>query len=303
MNWTTENIPDQSGKTALVTGANSGVGYEIALALYKKGAHVILAARDESKLTEAMDKIAKAGGTGTLEIGVLDLSSLRQVAEFAVKIKDSHTRLDLLVNNAGVMTPPESTTAEGFELQFGVNYLGHFALTGHLYTLLKNTDGARIVTLSSGGHKMVDGIDFDNLRLEKPYDAQREYAVSKLADLLFMAELQRRITLAGDHVISTAAHPGVTESNLARYMDEEQLKAGIEKYGALLPAWQGALPALYAAVAPQVTGNDFYGPDGKYELQGYPAAGEMSAAAKDPATAAKLWKYAEEATGLTFPKL
>lgn len=301
MNWTTENIPDQSGKTVLVTGANSGIGYEIALALYQKAAHVIIAARDESKAKEAMDKMIATGGTGTLEIGLLDLSSLKQVSEFAEKIKAGHSRLDLLFNNAGVMTPPESTTENGYELQFGVNYLGHFALTGHLYPLLKNTAGARVVTMSSGGHKMVEEIDFDNLRLEKSYDPQREYGISKLADLLFMAELQRRIELAGDQVISTAAHPGVTESNLARFMDEAEYKAGIEKYGALMPAWQGALPALYAAVLPEVTGNDYYGPDGQYELQGYPAAGEMSEAAKDLAAAAKLWDYAEKATGIVYP--
>lgn len=298
MNWTTENIPDQSGKTALVTGANSGIGYEIAMALYKKGAHVIIAARNESSAIEAMDKMVNAGGTGTLEMGLLDLSSLKQIDEFAAKIKNKHTRLDLLINNAGVMTPPKSTTAEGFELQFGVNFLGHFALTGHLYTLLKNAPGARVVTMSSGGHKMVDGIDFDNLRSEKSYDPKREYGISKLADLLFMAELQRHITSAGDHIISTAAHPGVTESNLARYMDEAEYKAAVEKYGALMPAWQGALPALYAAVAPDVTGNDYYGPDGQYELHGYPAPGVMSDAAKDVAAAAKLWEYAAQATGL-----
>jgi len=301
MTWTKDNIPDQSGKTALVTGANSGIGYEIALALYQKGAHVIIAARDQSKAAEAMEKMIKAGGSGKLETVWLELSSLKQVKEFADKIKKDHGRLDLLINNAGVMTPPKSKTTDGLELQFGVNFVGHFALTGHLYQLLKRTLGARVVTMSSGAHKSVVEIDFNNLRSENSYDADREYGISKLADLQFMAELQRRINWAGDKIISTAAHPGVTESNLSRFMDEEVYKAAVEKFGALMPAWQGALPVLYAATSMEVRGNDYYGPDGEHELKGYPAPAILSEAAKDEQASKKLWEYAERITRVIFP--
>lgn len=301
MMWTNENIPDQSGRTALITGANAGIGYEIAKSLYRKGAHVIMAARDQSKLAEAMDRIAAEGGSGTLETGLLDLASLERVGKFASVIKKDHVHLDLLINNAGVMTPPESKTSDGFELQFGVNFLGHFALTGYLYPLLKNTPGSRVVTMSSGAHKMVETIDFDNLRSEKSYDAMREYANSKLADLQFMAELQRRTDRIGGTVISVAAHPGVTQSNLSRYMSEASYQAAVEQFGTLMPAWQGALPALYAATFPRVKGGDYYGPDGEYELKGFPAPAVLSEAAKDAEAAQKLWELAEETTGVTFP--
>lgn len=299
--WTTENISDQSGRTALITGANSGIGYEIALALYQKGADVIVAGRNSVKIEEAIQKIKSTGGTGKLTAGILDLTSLKQIRHFAENIKKEHHSLDLLINNAGVMTPPQSKTEDGFEIQFGVNFLAHYVLTGHLYSLLKNSPKARVVTLSSGAHKMVDSINFDNLRSEFSYDAQREYAISKLADLQFMTELQRRINSAGDLLISTAAHPGVTESNLSRFMDREDYKTAVEKYGAPMPTWQGALPALYAATSTDVSGNDYYGPDGQYELQGFPAAAAMSKAAQDMEAAAKLWKYSEEVTGVCYP--
>lgn len=291
-------MPDQSGKTALVTGANTGIGYEITLALYQKGAHVIIAARDQSKAVEAMEKMIAIGGSGKLETGILDLASLEQIREFAGRIKNDHNHLDLLINNAGVMTPPQNTTTDGFELQFGVNFLGHFVLTGQLYSLLNNTPGSRVVTMSSGAHKMAEGIDFNNLRSEQSYDAYREYAISKLADLQFMAELQRRINSAGDHIVSTAAHPGVTESNLSRYMPEADYKAALEQFGTLMPAWQGALPALYAATSPDVRGGDYYGPDGEHELKGFPGRAVLSEAAKDNKAAQKLWECAEEMTGV-----
>ena len=301
MNWTTDNIPDQQNKTALVTGANSGIGYEIAKALYQKGAHVILASREIERAAEAILTIKADGGSGSLEMERLDLSSLKQVHEFATAIKQRHQKIDVLINNAGIMTPPAGLSEDGFEQQFAVNLLGHFALTGLLYPLLRKSKAARVVTMSSGAYKMVKQLDFENLRLEKVYDAQREYAMSKLADLLFMTELQKRSTVFGDNIISSAAHPGVTESRLARHMDKAVFDAAVEQYGALMPSWQGALPALYAATAGDVKGGDYYGPDGEYELRGYPALAELTDAAKDGYQAEKLWQFAAEVTGLNYP--
>lgn len=295
--WTTENIPDQSGKTAIVTGANSGIGYETALALYKHGAHVIVACRDALKAENAITGLQSSGGKGSLEAGILNLASLKEIKTFADSIKKKHTHLHLLINNAGVMIPPQSKTDDGYELQFGVNFLGHFALTGHLYPLLKLTPEARVVTLSSGAYTFVEKIDFDNLRSEHSYDANREYAISKLADLQFMMELQRR---AGDTLLSTAAHPGVTETGLARHMPEEVYKAALERFKALMPAWQGALPALFAATSPLVKGADYYGPDGEHELVGYPAPAALNDHATDKAAGIALWEYAEKATGIRY---
>ena len=300
--WTKENIPDQMGKIAIVTGANAGIGYETALALYEAGAHVIIAARDAAKAEEAATMIKAGGGHGTLEVGILNLANLSQIKNFADSIKAKHTQLHILINNAGVMVPPASKTDDGFELQFGVNFLGHFALTGYLYPLLKQTPGARVVTLSSGGHKFVDAIDFENLRSEKSYDANREYAISKLADLQFMLELQRRFDQAGDHVLSTAAHPGVTKTTLSRHMPDDVYQAALARFSELMPAWQGALPTLFAATSPTVKGSEYYGPDGERELQGYPALAKLSDAAKNVATAQQLWDFAETTTGIQFPR-
>ncbi|GAB4052974.1 oxidoreductase [Spirosoma litoris] len=300
--WTIENIPDQTGKTALVTGATSGIGYETALALYTAGAHVILAGRDGIKAEQAAATIQAKGGRGTLEIGVLDLASLRQINQFAESIRKRHDQLQILINNAGVMVPPASKTKDGFELQFGVNFLGHFALTGHLYPVLKQTAGARIVTLSSGAHRFVDTIDFANVRSEKSYDPNREYAVSKLADLQFALELQRRFERVGDTLISVAAHPGVTQTALSRHMPTAEYQAAVTRFGELMPAWQGALPALFAATSPTVNGGDYYGPDGESELHGYPALARISDAGRNIEAAKQLWEFAEQTTGVRFPE-
>ncbi|SEI91994.1 NAD(P)-dependent dehydrogenase, short-chain alcohol dehydrogenase family [Dyadobacter koreensis] len=303
--WTKENIPDQSGKTALITGANTGLGYEIAKALYEAGAHVILASRDEKKTNQATENILALPGKGAVESGILDLANLGQVRKFAEMIMEKHSRLDLLINNAGVMTPPESKTNDGYELQFGVNFLGHFALTGHLFPLLKKTVYPRVVTVSSGAHKMVKEIDFDNLRSEKSYDANREYAISKLADLQFMVELNRLATKSGEDIISVAAHPGITQTNLSRHMSQEDFQAALDhfKVKALMPAWQGALPALFAATSPTVKSGDYYGPDGEFELIGYPGIAELSAHAVNETQGKRLWRYAQAATGLNFPEI
>ena len=293
-------MPDQTGRTAIVTGANIGIGFETALALFEKGAHVILACRDIEKAQEAAEQIAQSKGKGQVEVLRLDLSDLNSVKDAADTFKSKHSKLDLLINNAGVMVPPASKTKEGYELQFGTNVLGHFAFTGHLYTLLKETPGSRIVTVSSLVYRL-GAIDYNNLKLENDYDANREYAQSKLGNLLFTLELQRRINEKGDNILSTASHPGVTGTNLSRYLTKDDITNIVEVYGELMEPWQGALPTLFAAVNDKITGGDFAGPDSDGGLRGYPEKTEILPLALDEAEAKKLWQYAEEATGVYFP--
>lgn len=315
-------MPLQNGKTVIVTGANTGLGYETALALYEKGADVVVACRDmekaegaigrmkesgpaggvdrvkESGLAGRLDRMKESGGVGTLEPAALDLASLASVKRFAELFLKEHDRLDILINNAGVMMTPLGKTEEGFELQFGVNFIGHFDLTGRLYPLLKRTRGARVVTMSSGAHKWVETIDFDNLRSEKDYDPVREYGMSKLADLVFTLELQRRISLAGDDILSLAAHPGITRTDLQRHIDPTLID---KRYAVVMEPWQGALPELFAATAASVGPGGYYGPDGEKELVGYPTRVEMGEGAKDLKVGARLWALAEKATGIVFP--
>lgn len=298
--WTKKNIPDQTGKTVIVTGSNTGIGLETALALYEAGAHVILACRNLKNAEEAIVKIKEQKGTGTLEAMPIDLSSLASVKHFTEAFLKKHQQLHLLINNAGVMVPPSTKTTEGFELQFGVNFLGHFALSGYLYPLLKATPGSRIVTVSSLAY-LRGVIDFDNLKSEISYDPTREYCQSKLADLLFSIELQRRITRAGDHVLSIAAQPGANKTELARNMTEEDYAAALARFGELMDPWQGALPSLYAGVANGVAGGELYGPDQDGGVRGYPAKAEITPNALDESVAKKLWGLAEQVTGIHFP--
>lgn len=298
MGWTKDDMPLQNGKTVIVTGANTGLGYEMALALYGNGADVVVACRDMEKAEGAVERMKRSGGAGVLEPLVLDLGSLASVERFAEFFLKGHNRLDILINNAGVMMTPLGKTEEGFELQFGVNFIGHFALTGRLYPLLKRTLGARVVTMSSGAHKWVDTIDFDNLHSEKDYDPVREYGMSKLADLLFMQELQRRASFAGDNILSLAAHPGITRTDLQRHIDPTLID---KLYAVVMEPWQGALPALFAATSPFVEAGGYYGPDGEKELVGYPTKVEMGEGVKDLEVAGRLWALAERETGVVFP--
>lgn len=300
--WTKENMLDLTGKTAIVTGGNTGIGYETVKALYEKGANVTLAARDEKKAIAAIEKIkSETNGTGNLEIGILNLANLAKIKTFADEFKDKHNQLDILINNAGVMIPPASKTDDGFELQFGVNYLGHFAFTGHLFPLLKSSPNARIVTLSSGAATLTGGIDFENLKLEKPYNEWQSYAVSKLADILFTYELNRKIKAAGLNILSLAAHPGVTRTDLQRHISEEQLEGMFAEFTEVMEPWQGALPSLFAATDISVKGGEFYGPDGEKEYSGYPALSRHSTPAmNDVALAEKLWDYAGGITEVDF---
>lgn len=295
--WTKEDIKHQIGKTAIITGGNSGIGYEMALALYEAGAHVVIAGRNPDKVNEAVETINTMEGKGSVEAGILDLSNLNKIRQFADDFKSKHQRLDILINNAGVMMPPPSLTDDGYELQFGTNFLGHFALTGYLYPLLKQTQNARIITLSSGAHKWAKGIDYENLKSEKSYDPNREYGISKLADLLFTIELQRRIDSKGDSVYSLGAHPGITRTDLQRHID----KSALDQYKTVMQPWQGALPALYAATADEAQKGGYYGPDGENELTGYPAPAVVSEVAQNESEAKQLWHYAEKETGIIFP--
>jgi NAD(P)-dependent dehydrogenase (short-subunit alcohol dehydrogenase family) len=298
--WTKKNMTNQSGKTAIVTGANAGVGFETALALYEKGAHVIVACRDNDKANNAIEKIKSHAGTGTLETGILDLSDLKSVKQFAETFIFEHPQLHILINNAGVMRPPASKTTEGFEIQFGVNFIGHFALTGYLYPILKVTPGSRVVTVSSNAYSR-GVIDFDNLMLEKPYDKGREYAQSKLADMILSIELQRRIARGGDPVISIAAQPGANNTALLRHLNIEELSDTVKRVGPLMEPWQGALPTLYAATVPEAIPGALYGPDQDGGFRGYPALSEIQPHALDEQVAQKLWAYAENCTGLFYP--
>jgi len=299
--WTKKNIPDQTGKTVIVTGANVGIGFETALALYEAGAHVVLACRNLKKAEDSCVTLQAQPGKGTLETGVLDLSDLSSVKQFAATFLQNHKQLNVLINNAGVATPPASKTSEGYELQFGVNFLGHFALTGCLYPLLRATPDSRIVTLSSNGYQG-EVIDFDNLKSEVNYDPMREYRQSKLADLMFSVELHRRIMAKGDKVLSIAAQPGANKTELTRHLSEEVIAAGIERLGEFMEPWQGALSSLYAAVSNEASGGNLYEPDnGGY--RGYPTLGTIKENALDKTVAKRLWELAEYITGVYCPIL
>lgn len=298
--WTKQNIGDQTGKTVIVTGANTGIGYETALALFQAGAHVVLACRSEHNAQDAQARLRKQGGRGSLEIAILNLASVEAVGEFARAFILKHDKLDVLINNAGVMIPPASKTYDGFELQFGVNFLGHYVLTGHLYPLLNATPGSRVVTVSSMAYLRGE-IDFDNLHSEHSYDAFREYCQSKLANVLFSVELQRRIDRAGDQLISVAAQPGANKTDLSRFMSEAEYNAAVDRIGQLMDPWQGALPSLYAAVAEGVKGGDFYSPDEPGGYRGYPAKLAIQPHGLDEAVAARLWDWAAGVTNVAYP--
>lgn len=300
--WTKDNIPDQSGKMVIVTGANAGIGYETALALYEAGAHVVLACRNLTKANEAITKIKQKSGSGFLEAALLDLGDLNSVKQFAEIFIKQHPKLDVLINNAGIMIPPAAKTAQGFEAQFGVNFLGHFALTGYLYPLLNSTPGSRIITLSSMAY-LYGKIDFDNLRSEKDYEPMREYQQSKLADLILSIELQRRITATGHRVLSIAAQPGANKTELSRHMSAQAYNDAVERIGELMEPWQGALPSLYASVSNEVTGGALYGPDEDGGYRGYPAEAVVTANALDEEVAKRLWELAERETGVIYPAL
>jgi NAD(P)-dependent dehydrogenase (short-subunit alcohol dehydrogenase family) len=293
--WAAANIPDLSGKVAIVTGANSGIGYETARALARKQATVILACRDSEKGAATVQTITQENPAAQAKLMQLDLSDQQSVRRFAAEYAGQYDRLDILINNAGIMATPFKRTVDGFESQFATNHLGHFALTGLVLHLILRTPRARVVTVSSGGHRFGE-IDFDNLSAEKRYNPTPAYAQSKLANLLFTYELQRRFEGAGVDAIAAAAHPGWTATNLQAHW---RMVRVLNLFLAQKPE-MGALPTLYAATAPDVSGGDYFGPGGWGELRGYPARVRSSERSKDPLVAARLWNVSEELTGVRF---
>jgi NAD(P)-dependent dehydrogenase (short-subunit alcohol dehydrogenase family) len=294
--WTADQIPDQTGRTAVVTGANSGLGLSTARELARAGAHVVLACRNLEKGEAALAEV----GSGA-ELEALDLASLDSVRAFAERFLASHEGLDLLINNAGLMAPPRGVTADGFELQFGTNVLGHFALTGRLLGALEGREDARVVTLSSNAHKL-GRINFDDLQSERRYNRWRAYNQSKLGDLLLALELDRRLRAAGSTVRSVAAHPGYSATNLQSAAPPALDRAVMAVTNHLLAQSEdmGALPTLYAATQPGLEGGTYVGPDGFMEQRGHPEPVTPAKAARDEETARRLWDVCEALTGVHY---
>jgi NAD(P)-dependent dehydrogenase (short-subunit alcohol dehydrogenase family) len=306
--WTENDIPDQHGRLAVITGANSGLGFHTSRALAAKGAQVVMACRNLEKGQAAADLIRKDNPGASLEVMALDLAKLASVQAFATAFKQTHSKLDLLINNAGVMALPHRKTADGVELQFGTNHLGHFTLTGLLMDLLLAAGLSRVVTVSSGLHTS-GKIQFDDLNSEKSYSKWGAYSQSKLANLLFAYELQRRLERTGCQTISLAAHPGYAATNLQAAgpdMEGNALQGVMMKFGNRLfaqPASMGALPSLYAATAAGVRGCDYIGPGGFMALRGYPQKARSSSLSYDPQVSEKLWSISEQMTGVKYTML
>lgn len=305
-NWAESDIGDQTGMTVLITGANSGIGYEAARALAQHGANVVLGCRTRSKADEAVEQIEGTNPTGTVDVLEIDLGDLDSIAEAATTFRADHDRLDVLVNNAGLMATPKQQTAQGFEMQFGVNHLGHFALTGRLCDLLIDSGASRVVSISSQGHRP-GRMNFDDLHGERRYSPWPAYFQSKLANLLFTRELQRRLDDAGAETIAVAAHPGISKTNLGSESPGGIVHKVMELGRPLIEAVSaqsaamGALPTLRAATDPDVDGGDYFGPDGFGEQRGHPKKVGMSSRAKNDADAARLWAISEELTGISYP--
>ncbi|MET8520241.1 SDR family NAD(P)-dependent oxidoreductase [Nocardioides sp. NPDC004968] len=294
--WTEQHIPDQNGRVAIVTGANTGLGYETARMLAEHGAHVVLAVRDVEKGKQAAARIG-----GDVSVQVLDLTSLDSVRSAAADLRAAHPRIDLLINNAGVMYTPKQTTEDGFELQFGTNHLGHFAFTGLLLDHLLPVPGSRVVTVSSIGHRIRADIHFDDLQWERSYSRVAAYGQAKLANLMFTYELQRRLAPHGT-TVAVAAHPGGSNTELARNTPAA-LRVPLTWLAPLItqPAEMGALPTLRAATDPSVIGGQYYGPGGRGEVRGHPKLVTSSPASYDLQTQQRLWTASEELTGVRIP--
>lgn len=303
MTWTEEKVPDQSGRLAIVTGSNTGLGYDNARALAARGAKVVMAVRDTAKGEEAAARIRKLTPGAEVAVHKLDLGSLASVRTAGAEIAAAYPRIDLLINNAGVMYPPKQNTADGFELQFGTNHLGHFALTGLLLSNLLGVDGSRVVVVASIAHNLRAKIDFDDLQWEKrSYDKVASYGQSKLANLMFAYDLQRRLAAAKAKTIAVAAHPGVAATELSRHVPGYELPGVAWLFGKVLNTSEvGALATLRAATDPNVKGGQYWGPDGFREMRGYPELATSSEQSRDEAIQERLWKVSEELTGVTYP--
>lgn len=295
-NFSEASVPDQSGRTILITGANTGIGYEAARVLAGRGGRVLLGCRSAEKASAARSQIRALHPKAELELLPLDLGCLQSVRDAAAAVAQEE-RLDLLINNAGIMIPPREETADGFESQFGVNHLGHFALTGLLLPKLRATPRSRIVTVSSTAHK-AGKIDFEDVHATSGYSRQGRYSMSKLANLLFTHELQRRLDVAGDETLAVACHPGMSDTELSRYFP-----GWVMPFAPLLrllaqPPAMGALPTLRAATDPAVAGGEYYGPSQRFELVGPPVRVKPNAASRDSEVARRLWDLSIELTGV-----
>lgn len=302
--WTTQNIPDLLGKTIIVTGGNSGLGFASVKAFAAKGAHVVLACRSREKGEMAKAEIEQQNTGGRIEVAELDLADLASISRFAEEFRQKHSRLDVLLNNAGIMTPPYFHTRDGFEGHMGTNHLGHFALTGHLLPVLQETPKSRVVNVSSLAHQG-GSMNFDNLLFEqgKGYSPIKAYSRSKLANLLFTYELQRFFEENGIDSTAVAAHPGVSQTDLFRYLEEKWYFRLIRpSFNAFTQDGEmGALPQIRASVDPDVKGGEFYGPSGFFELKGYPVKVQPNGTSHNLEDARKLWEVSEKLTGVEYP--
>ncbi|MDG4663407.1 SDR family NAD(P)-dependent oxidoreductase [Mycobacterium sp. 236(2023)] len=299
--WTAADVPDQTGRVAIVTGANTGIGYEAALVLAGKGARVVIAVRNAGKGQKALDAITRKHPGASVTLQELDLASLASVRNATDALRAAHPRIDLLINNGGVMYPPKQTTADGFELQFGTNHLGHFAFTGLLLDNLLDVPGSRVVTVASIAHNIRAGIHFDDLQWERSYNRVAAYGQSKLANLLFTYELQRRLAAKGAPTIAVAAHPGVSNTELMRHIPGSGLPGFAQLAGLVTNSPPvGALGTLRAATDPGVVGGQYYGPSGFRELVGHPVLVESTKQSHDVAVQQRLWTVSEELTGVKY---
>jgi NAD(P)-dependent dehydrogenase (short-subunit alcohol dehydrogenase family) len=296
--YTEQHVPNQSGRTILVTGANTGIGYEAARVLAGRGARVLLGCRSPEKAGAARERIRALHPEADVQVLELDLGSLQSVRTAATRVRDQG-QLDVLINNAGIMIPPRQETEDGFESQFGVNHLGHFALTGLLLDGLRRRPGARVVTVSSGAHRW-GKIDFEDVHATQRYRRQARYGMSKLANLLFTHELQRRLAASGDSAIAVACHPGISETELSRHFPgwANLLRPVLSLVMPSQSAAMGALPTLRAATDPEVQGGEYYGPDGRGELRGPPVRVTPNDASRDAEVADRLWDLSVKLTGV-----
>ena len=296
-NWTADDVPDQHGRVAVVTGANTGLGFETATTLAERGATVVLAVRDTAKGAEAAARMR-----GDVHVQHLDLTTLASVRTAAAELRAAHPRIDLLVNNAGVMYTPKRTTPDGFEWQFGTNHLGHFALTGLLLESLLPVPGSRVVTVSSTGHRIRAAIHFDDLQWERSYSRAGAYGQSKLANLMFTYELQRRLAARGSGTAALAAHPGVSNTELVRN-SPALLRGPMGVLGPMITQTtaMGALPTLRAGTDPAALGGQYYGPEGLGEVRGLPRVTTSSPQSYDLGIQQHLWAVSEDLTGVVFP--
>lgn len=303
--WSAQDVGDQNGRVAVVTGATSGLGLETARVLAAHGATVVLAGRDPSRTAAAADDIAKQQPDAAVQTAALDLASLESIRAAAADLTARFPRLDLLINNAGVMFAPYGLTKDGYELQFGTNHLGHFALTGLLMDSLLAAPGSRVVTLSSNGHR-TGRMNFADLQSARHYNRYAAYGRSKLSNLLFTYELQRRLAAAKAHTIALAAHPGTARTDLTRHMSALSNAAMSPRFASINSWWiqdakMGVLPTLRAATDPDAIGGTYYGPDGFMQLTGYPVVVASSTRSHNTQDQRRLWVESEQLTGITYP--